>query len=478
MSIMKNKFVIEVLGDICLSNCDFSDDEINSIASMINDCLPKTDYRIANLEAPFVFSEERAIPKIGPNLCMTKHHCSFFEAVNVDAYTLANNHLGDYGSEGILQTISVLKDLNKKYCGAGEGGEEAYAPLRIDCSNWTISIISICENEFGVTYNNNPGTAGYNASYIKGLLEEEKSEVDFVFVIYHGGNEHYPFPSPGQVDRFHLLADWGADVVIGTHPHCLKGSELYGNSWLIYGIGNFYFPLARETVYDYWGIGIGVQITIDDGIDISTNYYEFDKNGKRFRRLPNCLMEEYYKSISETIYNRRVLERLFDAWAYMSASAMLSYLWDGTLNDTKTRLWWKNLFSCEAHNELIRRYFEMNVRSIIPDDSDKTYIKKTMIRELDNKLKPTEIGEAVVLWGCSKKTEKAICEYKDNRIVLVDRDQVKQELYFMGYPVMRPEDIMVTNRKSLFVICTNKSSYCDIADHLRNNGINNIRFYE
>lgn len=80
-------------------------------------------------------------------------------------------------------------------------------------------------------------------------IEKEAEQTDYTIVIFHGGTEYNPFPSPEQKARYRELIDFGADAVIGMHPHCPQGYERYRNKIIVYSTGNFFFqkPVKRRS---------------------------------------------------------------------------------------------------------------------------------------------------------------------------------------------------------------------------------------
>ena len=196
---------------------------ISDVLPFIND----VDFVIPNPECPLAdINKHKPIKKSGPNLiCGTENIC-FLKALNADAVTLANNHIGDFGEGAVKETLSLLEENNIKYAGAGKGVEEAYKACRIEKNGSSVSIISVCENEFGMATENTYGSAGYNPKKLLKQLKEEKAASDYVIVVFHGGNEFNPLPSPDTVDRYRFICDMGADAVIGGHTHCPQGYEI------------------------------------------------------------------------------------------------------------------------------------------------------------------------------------------------------------------------------------------------------------
>lgn len=77
--------------------------------------------------------------------------------MNTYAVTLANNHIGDYGDEALENTLCLLKKNNIEYAGAGADIAEAYSAIRIVKDGTGVSVISVCENEFGIAEENKAG---------------------------------------------------------------------------------------------------------------------------------------------------------------------------------------------------------------------------------------------------------------------------------------------------------------------------------
>ena len=114
-------------------------------------------------------------------------------------------------------------------------------------------------------------------------MEELKKQCDYLFVLYHGGVEFFQYPTPWARQRFHRMADSGADVIIAQHTHCIGTEEYYGNAYLLYGQGNFCFHQLREK--ELANSGLLLQFVLSkDSIKI-LKYPIRNENGK-VRLLP------------------------------------------------------------------------------------------------------------------------------------------------------------------------------------------------
>src|SRR5690606_39051508 len=98
-------------------------------------------------------------------------------------------------------------------------------------------------------------------------IREAKTKSNFLFVIVHGGNEHYNYPSPRMVKQYRFYAENGADAVIGHHTHCVSGYERHNNVPIFYSLGNFLFTKANRQ--DGWYSGIVLKLIISEDQNIN-----------------------------------------------------------------------------------------------------------------------------------------------------------------------------------------------------------------
>lgn len=141
----------------------------------------------------------------------------------------------------------------------------------------------MCENEFGTAEENRAGSAGYRPRLLMNKIKDEKSVSDLVIVVFHGGNEFDPLPSPNTVERYRMLCDMGADAVIAGHTHCPQGYEIYHGRPILYSMGNFLFRnLQKTNEKDAWYYGYFTILDITrSGISPKIIPYRFDTGGTK-----------------------------------------------------------------------------------------------------------------------------------------------------------------------------------------------------
>lgn len=462
---------IDILGDLCLAWYRLEKEEFLNVTKEINDCFGKADFRIANLESPFLSDENSsAILKEGPNsnLYIDKKYVDFIENLNIDAYTLANNHLGDFGERGIKDTIFYLKKLRKKYTGTSLIYKNIYKPLRVEIKNIKFSFFSICENEFGIARNNEIGAAGFQAEIVKKVIRQEEEWADYKIVIFHGGTEHYPFPTPNQKQRYHWLIDIGADLVVGMHQHCPVGYEKYQDTYIIYGLGNFFFPRKNRILYENWNVGYAARLFVkqDSSIEFKPIPFLFDNEGKKFKKIDDKKFESYFTEISKPIQSTNELTKIYKFWVVYSGKMHYEALKHCIAKDDKYSFnIVKNLFSCEAHNELLTTYLNLYYYEPGFEYKDKfRFIQKYInaIHEnniINNKtVYRTKNNKICVLWGVGEKAEKIYKNIMNEHyeIRVIDKDFYKQGFYFFHSKIESPESVIFENTEATYYICTSK----------------------
>lgn len=173
---------------------------------------------------------------------------SYLEDMGVDIVSLANNHSYDFGEIGLLDTLTTLEEAGMPYVGAGRNLEEAAKPVYFISGDIKIAIVSATQIERldypdtkGAT-ESSPGVFRcWNPEKLYEVVAEAKSNSDFVIVYIHWGTENEAEPDWAQLEQAPKLAEAGADLIVGGHTHCLQGIQYYGDTPVIYSLGNFWF---------------------------------------------------------------------------------------------------------------------------------------------------------------------------------------------------------------------------------------------
>ena len=205
----------------------------------IKPLIDKYDLVFANLESSIT---ERGKPVTNKAwVFRTSYFCaSYLPSLGLDVVSLSNNHILDYGKDGLTDTIDFLKKNNITYCGAGMDEDEARKPAVISSGNRKIMFLAY--NDLPPSYyyarGSKFGSAQINDEKIISDIRKHKTKDNLVFVSLHWGIEHSTQIKPEQIKQAHKYIDAGADGIIGHHPHVPQGVEIYKGKPVFYSLGN------------------------------------------------------------------------------------------------------------------------------------------------------------------------------------------------------------------------------------------------
>lgn len=201
----------------------------------VRDIFEKDDFTLVNLECVLTESTDR-VEKTW-NLKGKPEYVGIMTGSSVDGCSLGNNHTLDYGPQSLTDTENVLDQAGIVY-----GYNEHVATYTTE-SGIVIGIVSA--NLLAQTQE--------RANYIRdGITKLREEGADLVIACCHWGIEGDHYPNDYQKTTAHQIIDWGADAVIGNHPHVLQGVELYEGKMICYSLGNFCFggnrnPQVKDT---------------------------------------------------------------------------------------------------------------------------------------------------------------------------------------------------------------------------------------
>lgn len=168
-----------------------------------------------------------------------------------DVMTLANNHMMDYGTEGLASTIREIKKQGIETIGGGSDLSQAMAPYIKEVNGKKIAILAATRVVPQIDWYAQKDKAGLMTTYEQTdrfqMLKEEitrlktEENCDIVIMYVHWGNDSDKTILGNQVTLGHGYIDAGADIVIGNHTHVLQGMEFYQGKLICYGISNFLF---------------------------------------------------------------------------------------------------------------------------------------------------------------------------------------------------------------------------------------------
>lgn len=247
---------------------DFAAGNVDKLFGKVKDLAKGCDRFIVNLECALTKSEN-AIKKFGPNLKGPAGTAQTLKALGVTDVALANNHVFDFGIEGLTDTLAALDSAGLPYFGIGENDTDSRRPYFFMADGKRIAIINVCEHEYTYALPDRMGANPFDPFLTMQDIRAAKAESDFLIVLYHGGKEYSGYPSPRLRNLCREMVYCGADAVITQHSHCIGCYEKFEGAHILYGQGNFNFShLEYSKRRECWKTALLVVLTVTDKIDI------------------------------------------------------------------------------------------------------------------------------------------------------------------------------------------------------------------
>ena len=267
------KTIIGFTGDVAFSEytkniCDRPE----KIDKRIYDFFESNDFNVINFESPITMSEitekDALAHKSNPTaLQFVKKH------IKNPILSLANNHMMDFGKKGLLDSLEYTEKENLKTIGAGRNENEAtdYVILGDEVK---VGILAFQYKDYFIATENALGTAHEkHKKLIKKQIKKLKEKVDYVVLVYHGGDEFLNTPMPYTRKKIKKFLTYGADIIVAHHPHTVQGYEKIKNKTIFYSLGNFIFDTDFQRA----------QSGTDEGILLKI---EFSKDNYSFKEYP------------------------------------------------------------------------------------------------------------------------------------------------------------------------------------------------
>lgn len=187
------------------------------------------DFTLVNLEGALTESTNRVEKEF--SIKGKPEYTKIMTSSSVEGCSLGNNHTRDYGESGLNDTIAAVQSAGLVYGYNDQVGmyttEEGILIGVVSAS--LLSGSEVCENYIG-----------------DGIANLKQQGADIVIAACHWGIEKEHYATEYQQNMAHKVIDWGADVVIGNHPHVLQGIETYNGKVICYSLGNFSFGGNRN----------------------------------------------------------------------------------------------------------------------------------------------------------------------------------------------------------------------------------------
>ena len=247
---MNSNNVVRLLfaGDFCSKPSTTYITPSDELKQLVSSC----DCSVVNFEVPLkpnIELPERSTERFFQN----DDAPDFLRRLGFDLFSIANNHTFDWGEEGFKKTKAALGEAS---FGAGTC-DEAYKVKEIEVKGVKIGFLALSFAVYTWALQDTEKREGLGCAYLNDLrvnhiIIEAKKRLDYLFVLPHDGIEYVDVPMPETIARYRDFIDYGADGVIGAHPHCPQGWEEYKGKPIFYSLGNFFFNSKKDTLYRAW----------------------------------------------------------------------------------------------------------------------------------------------------------------------------------------------------------------------------------
>jgi poly-gamma-glutamate synthesis protein (capsule biosynthesis protein) len=219
--------------------------------------LHSADYRICNLECVLSDRGEPWSTYAKPfHFRSAAKNIAVLEAARINAVSLANNHVLDYGYDALFQMLEILDRVGIVHSGAGRNLEEASRLATAEVCGRKLGLLAFTDNEPAwEATSSRPGIfyapvdlSDPRAQALLEIVRKQKEAVDLLIVSAHwGGNWGY-HPPRAHVELAHALVDAGAGLIFGHSSHVFRGIEFYEGRTILYSAGNFVDDYAVDRI--------------------------------------------------------------------------------------------------------------------------------------------------------------------------------------------------------------------------------------
>jgi poly-gamma-glutamate capsule biosynthesis protein CapA/YwtB (metallophosphatase superfamily) len=205
-------------------------------------------------------------------------------AAGVDVVTMANNHAGDFGRDGVRQALAAAAgaaaaDPPLQVVGIGETADEAFAPAEFELGGTTVAVLGASAADQDPTADatghlaataDQPGTAdAVDPTQLVAAVGRARSRADIVIVYLHWGVQGESCPSGEQAALAEAVVDAGAHIVVGSHTHRLQGAGMHGDTFVAYGLGNFAWYTQASDATTATGL---LTVVVDEGTVVESGW--------------------------------------------------------------------------------------------------------------------------------------------------------------------------------------------------------------
>ncbi|MEW6685955.1 MAG: CapA family protein [Candidatus Edwardsbacteria bacterium] len=300
--------------------------------------IEKADIAVGNLETTLA-GEENGSYTGYPLFNSPEALAASLKKASFDILFTANNHSLDRGAVGVKKTLDYLDHFQLKHTGTARSVEEQSTPFLIEVNGIKFAFLAYTTllNETKLLTKEDFLVNLFSEDKLKEAIKRsQKVGADFIVVAIHWGEEYTLYPSSAQRKLAKQIISWGANLILGTHPHVLQPAEkivlkntsgdTLHQGWVFYSLGNFLSGQRKK----YRDEGIILKITLKkdssigrilwDKIGYIPTWVQSGKNqdAKRYYRILSVEKAlKDYQNEADSLLAKQDYKRLKEIWQEM-----------------------------------------------------------------------------------------------------------------------------------------------------------------
>lgn len=263
----------------------------------VGERLRRADLAVANLETTVGSGGRAAAKRFSFQIPTTR--LADLRGLHLSAVSLANNHAGDHGAEGLSATLAALDASGFGRFGAGAEVSAAAAPWYAQVKGTAVAFVavSLTDTDLLPAADDRPGMAVLprHAPEVAAGIAEAHRRARSVIALVHWGAEGTTAVTDEQRRWARWLVEQGADAVVGSGPHLVQAEDTIAGAPVFYSLGNLWFtgrwPAAARTAGIAWlGLDAGGRVVANrlERVVTSTPRRRRRRTRARTARSPSC----------------------------------------------------------------------------------------------------------------------------------------------------------------------------------------------
>ena len=232
------------------------------VAPELIDFLRSAAYVVPNVEGPLTNNRMVRGDSATPAHASDPRAADWLCRLNGTVWNLSNNHVLDCGETGLRDTVELAESRGCRVFGAGKSITEAATPVMLE-EGGGIGLLAVCYKKQFEAGKDRAGVIHWqDDKRIKQTIRQIKKSNRWCILVVHGGEEFSHLPMPYVRRQYLRYLRYGADFVVGHHPHVPQNYECVGRKMVFYSLGNFIFDTDYQRLQQHTDQGVLLKLNL------------------------------------------------------------------------------------------------------------------------------------------------------------------------------------------------------------------------